>query len=202
MKSIEELFSVAKDINPDEMVSLNNGREGAYNKRVSEKALRDLATTMYEAEPIQYKRFLKEGKDPVTEIMNGLIALIDDEKLTVHDLIKIIPGPDFSTSGVIIGTAGIQQAYHTGKGVIQIRAKADIEVKKNDREQIVITELPYQVNKAKLIEKIAELVTEKAIEGISDIRDESSREGIRVVIDVKRGEQASVILNRLYKQIS
>jgi DNA gyrase subunit A len=136
----------------------------------------------------------------LTEVMNGLVALLENPSLTVHDLIKIIPGPDFPTSGAIHGTAGIQQAYHTGKGVIQIRAKADIEVKKNDREQIVITEIPYQVNKAKLIEKIAELVTEKAIEGISDIRDESSREGIRVVIDIKRGEQASVILNRLYKQ--
>lgn len=136
----------------------------------------------------------------LTEVMNGLLALLDNPELTVHDLIKIIPGPDFPTAGAIHGTAGIQQAYHTGKGVIQIRAKADIEVKKNDREQIIITELPYQVNKAKLIEKIAELVTEKAIEGISDIRDESSREGIRVVIDVKKGEQGAVILNRLYKQ--
>lgn len=136
----------------------------------------------------------------LTEISNGLLALIDNPEMTVHDLIKIIPGPDFPTAGSIHGTAGIQQAYHTGKGVIQIRAKADIEVGKNDREKIIITELPYQVNKARLIEKIAELVTEKAIEGISDIRDESSREGIRVVIDVKRGEQASVLLNRLYKQ--
>lgn len=136
----------------------------------------------------------------LTEVMNGLLAIIDNPNMTVHELVKIIPGPDFPTSGAIHGTAGIQQAYHTGKGVIQIRSKADIEVKKNDREQIVITELPYQVNKAKLIEKIAELVTEKAIEGISDIRDESSREGIRVVIDVKKGEQGAVILNRLYKQ--
>lgn len=136
----------------------------------------------------------------LTEIVNGLIALLDDPTMSVHDLIKIIPGPDFPTAGSIHGTAGIQQAYHTGKGVIQIRAKADIEIGKNDREKIIITELPYQVNKAKLIEKIAELVTDKAIEGISDIRDESSREGIRVVIDVKRGEQGSVILNRLYKQ--
>lgn len=136
----------------------------------------------------------------LTEIMNGLEALIDNPGMTVHDLIKIIPGPDFPTAGAIHGTAGIQQAYHTGKGVIQIRAKAEVEVKKNDREMIVITELPYQVNKAKLIEKIAELVTEKAIEGISDIRDESSREGIRVVIDIKKGEQGAVILNRLYKQ--
>jgi DNA gyrase subunit A len=136
----------------------------------------------------------------LTEVMNGLLAILDNPNLTVHDLVKIIPGPDFPTSGAIHGTAGIQQAYHTGKGVIQIRAKADIEVKKNDREQIIITEIPYQVNKAKLIEKIAELVTEKAIEGISDIRDESSREGIRIVIDVKKGEQGAVILNRLYKQ--
>lgn len=136
----------------------------------------------------------------LTEITNGLLALLENPGMTVHDLIKIIPGPDFPTAGAIHGTAGIQQAYHTGKGVIQIRAKADIEVKKNDREMIVITELPYQVNKAKLIEKIAELVTEKAIEGISDIRDESSREGIRVVIDIKKGEQGAVILNRLYKQ--
>ncbi len=136
----------------------------------------------------------------LSEVMDGLLAILDNPDLTVHDLIKIIPGPDFPTSGSIHGTAGIQQAYHTGKGVIQIRAKADIEIGKNDREKIVITEIPYQVNKAKLIEKIAELVTEKAIEGISDIRDESSREGIRVVIDIKRGEQGAVILNRLYKQ--
>lgn len=136
----------------------------------------------------------------LTEITNGLISLLENPDLTVHDLIKIIPGPDFPTAGAIHGTAGIQQAYHTGKGVIQIRAKAEIEIKKNDREMIVISELPYQVNKAKLIEKIAELVTDKAIEGISDIRDESSREGIRVVIDIKKGEQGAVILNRLYKQ--
>lgn len=136
----------------------------------------------------------------LTEVMNGLLAVVDNPGISVHDLIKIIPGPDFPTAGAIHGTAGIQQAYHTGKGVIQIRAKAEVEVKKNDREMIVITELPYQVNKAKLIEKIAELVTEKAIEGISDIRDESSREGIRVVIDIKKGEQGAVILNRLYKQ--
>lgn len=136
----------------------------------------------------------------LTEVMNGLIALLENPKLHVSDLVKIIPGPDFPTAGAIHGTAGIQQAYHTGKGVIQIRAKAEVEIGKNDREKIVITELPYQVNKAKLIEKIAELVTEKAIEGISDIRDESSREGIRVVIDIKKGEQGAVILNRLYKQ--
>lgn len=136
----------------------------------------------------------------LTEIMDGLLALLETPTMTVHDLIKIIPGPDFPTSGAIHGTAGIQQAYHTGRGVIQIRAKADIEVGKNDREKIIITEIPYQVNKAKLIERIAELVHAKEIDGISDIRDESSREGIRVVIDVKKGENSSVLLNRLYKQ--
>jgi len=136
----------------------------------------------------------------LTEVSDGLIQLIDNPDMTVHDLVKIIPGPDFPTGGAIHGTTGIQQAYHTGKGVIQIRAKAEIEVKKNDRESIVITEIPYQVNKSKLIERMAELVREKEIEGISDIRDESSREGIRVVIDVKKGENSSVLLNRLYKQ--
>jgi DNA gyrase subunit A len=134
------------------------------------------------------------------EVMEGLVSLLDNPGLTVHELVKMIPGPDFPTAGSIHGTAGIQQAYHTGKGVIQIRAKAEIEVGKNDRERIIITEIPYQVNKAKLIERIAELVHDKELEGISDIRDESSREGIRVVIDVKRGENGSVLLNRLYKQ--
>jgi DNA gyrase subunit A len=134
------------------------------------------------------------------EVMDGLIGLLENPGMTVHELVKLIPGPDFPTAGAIHGTAGIQQAYHTGKGVIQIRAKAEIEVGKNDRERIIITEIPYQVNKAKLIERIAELVHDKELEGISDIRDESSREGIRVVIDVKRGENGSVLLNRLYKQ--
>lgn len=136
----------------------------------------------------------------LTEVANGLIALIENPQISLHELIKIIPGPDFPTGGSIHGTTGIMQAFMTGKGVIQIRAKAEIEVGKNDREKIVISEIPYQVNKAKLIERIAELVHEKELEGISDIRDESSREGIRVVIDVKRGENASVLLNRLYKQ--
>ncbi|MBY0516059.1 MAG: DNA gyrase subunit A [Bacteriovoracaceae bacterium] len=136
----------------------------------------------------------------LTEISNGLTALIDNPNISIHELMKIIPGPDFPTAGSIHGTSGIHQAFLTGKGVIQIRAKAEVEVGKNDREKIVITEIPYQVNKSKLIERIAELVHAKEIEGISDIRDESSREGIRVVIDVKRGENSSVLLNRLYKQ--
>ncbi len=136
----------------------------------------------------------------LTEIMDGLLALIDNKKITIDELMQIIPGPDFPTAATIHGRAGIKQAYHTGKGVIQIRAKAEIEVHgKQDRERIIISELPYQVNKAKFIEKVARMVTDKDIVGISDIKDESNRLGIRVVIDVKRGEQANVILNKLFK---
>jgi len=136
----------------------------------------------------------------LSEIMNGLITLIDRPETSIDELMKIIPGPDFPTAGAIHGTEGIRSAYHTGKGVLQIRAKMDVENnKKKDRESIVITELPYQVNKAKLIERIAELVNEKEITGISDLRDESSREGIRVVIDLKKGEIPTVIINKLYK---
>lgn len=137
----------------------------------------------------------------LTEVMNGLIALLDDPSLTVDDLMKHIPGPDFPTAGSIHGTEGIKSAYKTGKGVIQIRAKTDIENygRSGDRERIVVTELPYQVNKARLIEKIADLVNNKQITGISDLRDESSREGIRVCIDLKKGEIGNVILNRLFK---
>lgn len=138
----------------------------------------------------------------LNEIMDGLLALIDNSETTIDELMKIIPGPDFPTGGTIHGTEGIKSAYHTGKGVLQIRAKTDIEEhgRSGDRERIVVTELPYQVNKAKLIEKIADLVNNKQITGISDIRDESSREGIRVAIDLKKGEIGTVILNRLYKQ--
>jgi DNA gyrase subunit A len=137
----------------------------------------------------------------LSEIMNGLLLLIDNPTGTsVDDLMKVIPGPDFPTAGSIHGTEGIRSAYHTGRGVLQIRAKVDVEHNaKKDRDSIIITELPYQVNKAKLIERIAELVNEKEITGISDLRDESSREGIRVVIDLKKGEIATVIINKLYK---
>jgi DNA gyrase subunit A len=136
----------------------------------------------------------------LSEIMNGLLALIENPATSIDELMKIIPGPDFPTAGAIHGTEGIRSAYHTGKGVLQIRAKMDVEHNaKKDRDSIVITELPYQVNKAKLIERIAELVNEKEITGISDLRDESSREGIRVVIDLKKGEIATVIINKLYK---
>jgi DNA gyrase subunit A len=134
------------------------------------------------------------------EIVQGLLALIDDPQLTVANLMVHIPGPDFPTAGFIYGTAGVRQAYETGRGIIRIRARAMIEKRKNQsKESIVITELPYQVNKARLIEKIAELVKEKKVEGIQDLRDESDREGMRIVLDLKRDEVAEVILNQLYK---
>ncbi len=136
----------------------------------------------------------------LTEVMTALTLLVDNKEMSIEEIMKIIPGPDFPTAGTIHGKEGIRSAYYTGKGVIQIRAKVDIEVYgKQDRERVVVTELPYQVNKAKLIEKIAELVNGKQIEGISDIRDESSREGIRICIDVKKGDMASVIINKLFK---
>ena len=137
----------------------------------------------------------------LTEIMNGLLALIDNPEVSIDELMQHIPGPDFPTAGEIRGTSGIRKAYHTGRGIIKIYAKADIEdVKgKNDQQRIIITELPYQVNKAKLIEKIAYLVNQKEITGIRDIRDESNRLGIRVVVDLKKGEMGNIILNKLFK---
>ncbi|OQW47760.1 MAG: DNA gyrase subunit A [Proteobacteria bacterium SG_bin7] len=132
------------------------------------------------------------------EVVDGCIKVIEDPTCTVDDLIKIIPGPDFPTAGVIAGNQGIVEAYKKGRGIISIKAVAEI-VNVKDREEIIITEIPYMVNKAKMIEHMAELVKEKKIEGISDIRDESSKEGLRVVIQIKKSENASVILNRLYK---
>ena len=132
------------------------------------------------------------------EVIDGCIHLIRNPDCTIDDLIGFIPGPDFPTAGVIAGREGVLQAYKKGAGIISLQAVAEI-VPNKDREDIIVTELPYQVNKAKLIESIADLVRDKKIEGISDIRDESSREGMRIVITVKRGENASVILNRLYK---
>src|SRR5687767_6836048 len=128
-------------------------------------------------------------------------VLSREQKL--KELIRLIPGPDFPTGGMIVGRRGIHEAYVSGRGGIQVRAKAEIETtKKGDREQIIVTEIPYQVNKAKLLERIAELVREKTIEGISDLRDESDRTGMRIVIELKRGEVAEVILNNLYKHTS
>ncbi|MBM4277194.1 MAG: DNA gyrase subunit A [Deltaproteobacteria bacterium] len=134
------------------------------------------------------------------ETINGLIALIDNPEITTGELMAHIPGPDFPTGGFIYGQEGIRAAYETGKGVIQLRARALIERdRKGERESIVIAELPYQTNKAKLIEKVAELAQEKVIEGIAAVRDESDREGMRVVIELKRNEVPEVILNQLYK---
>ena len=133
------------------------------------------------------------------EVIDGCVHLIEQPDCEIDDLLKFIHGPDFPSAGVISGTSGIISAYKKGKGIITLKAVAQIDTKKDGREEIIVTEIPYQVNKAKLIESMADLVRDKEVEGISDIRDESSREGMRIVISVKRGENASVILNRLYK---
>ncbi len=136
----------------------------------------------------------------IGEVIDGAIHLIRNPKASLSDIMKFIPGPDFPTGGFIFGKAGIRSAYESGKGVIYIRAKAVIETGgKGERARIVITEIPFQVNKANLLEKMAKLVNSKKIEGIADIRDESNREGIRVVIEIKRGENPEIVLNNLYK---
>jgi DNA gyrase subunit A len=135
------------------------------------------------------------------EVIDATIALINDPSASVGDLMQYVPGPDFPTAGIINGAAGIHAAYHTGRGRLRVRAKADVEVNEDTgREAIIVTELPYQVNKARLIEKIAELVKEKKIEGISELRDESDKDGMRIYIEVKRAESAEVLLNNLYLQ--
>ena len=135
------------------------------------------------------------------EVIDATIALIDDPDTSIGDLMQYVPGPDFPTAGIINGAAGIHAAYHTGRGRVRIRSRAEVEVNEdNGREAIVVTEIPYQVNKARLIEKIAELVKEKKIEGISELRDESDKDGMRIYIEVKRGESAEVVLNNLYLQ--
>jgi DNA gyrase subunit A len=135
------------------------------------------------------------------EVIDACIALIDNPELTIDALMEYIPGPDFPTAGIINGRAGIVEAYRTGRGRIYVRAKTDIEVdEKSGKSTIVVHELPYQVNKARLLEKIAELVRDKRIEGITALRDESDKSGMRMVIEVRRGDQADVLLNNLYKQ--
>ena len=135
------------------------------------------------------------------EVTNGLITLLDRPESTIQELMECIPGPDFPTAGFIYGTQGIKDAYETGRGLLTVRAKAEIEVdERTERGRIIVSELPYQVNKAKLIEKIADLIHEKRLEGISDLRDESDRDGLRIVIELKRNENPTVILNQLYKQ--
>ncbi len=134
----------------------------------------------------------------LTEIIDATLALIDKPTLVTDDLFEFVKGPDFPTAALMFG-GGIKDAYRTGRGSVTLRAKTEIETLKNERERIVVTEIPYQVNKARLIEKIADLVRDKKLEGISDLRDESDREGMRIVIETKKGENATVILNRLYK---
>jgi DNA gyrase subunit A len=135
------------------------------------------------------------------EVIAGVIAVIHNPQLTFEELLELIPGPDFPTAGYIYGREGIIQGYRTGRGIIQMRARAEIEThKKTERQAIIVTEIPYQVNKANLIVKIAELVREKKLEGISDLRDESDREGMRIVIELKKDENPQIVLNHLYKQ--
>ncbi|HMT15548.1 MAG TPA: DNA gyrase subunit A, partial [Aestuariivirga sp.] len=133
------------------------------------------------------------------EVIDATVALIDDPAIGIDDLMAHMPGPDFPTGGIILGRAGIRSAFHTGRGSITLRGRVAVEDIRKDREALVISEIPYQVNKAQMIERIAELVREKKIEGISDIRDESSREGMRVVIELKRDAVADVVLNQLYR---
>ena len=133
------------------------------------------------------------------EVIDGCVALIDNPEITVEDLIEIIPGPDFPTGGLIMGRTGARNAYHTGRGSIVMRAKSEVEEVRKDREALIFTEIPYQVNKANLVEKIAELVRDKRIEGISDLRDESDRDGMRIVVEIKRDAMPDVVLNQLYR---
>ncbi|MBS4175184.1 DNA gyrase subunit A [Bacillus sp. FJAT-49736] len=133
------------------------------------------------------------------EVIDGVLALSKEPDITLQELMEYIPGPDFPTAGLIVGRSGIRRAYETGKGSITLRARVEIEQKANGKEMIIIKEIPYQVNKAKLVERIAELVRDKKIDGITDLRDESDRTGMRVVIEVRRDANANVLLNNLYK---
>ncbi|KQN74012.1 DNA gyrase subunit A [Devosia sp. Leaf64] len=135
----------------------------------------------------------------LAETINAALAVLDNPFITTEELIEVLPGPDFPTGGIILGRAGIRQAYETGRGSIIVRGRSTVEEVRKEREAIVITEIPYQVNKATMVERIAELVREKRIEGIADLRDESSREGMRVVIEVKRDALPDVVLNQLYR---
>ena len=133
------------------------------------------------------------------EVIDASIALIDDPALSIDDLIQIVPGPDFPTGGIILGRQGIRAAYHLGRGSIVMRGKVEIETLRKEREAIIFTEIPYQVNKANMVERIGELVREKKIEGIAELRDEFDREGTRVVIELKRDAMPDVVLNQLYR---
>ncbi|MBQ9376740.1 MAG: DNA gyrase subunit A, partial [Schwartzia sp.] len=133
------------------------------------------------------------------EVIDGVLMLIDNPEATVEELMTHIKGPDFPTGGIILGLDGIKSAYRTGRGVIQMRADAHIETMTSGKTRIIVTELPYQVNKARLVERIAELVRDKVIDGITALRDESDRSGMRVVVELRRDANANVILNQLYK---
>src|ERR671926_57767 len=133
------------------------------------------------------------------EVIDACVALIDNPALTIDELMNIIPGPDFPTGGIILGRQGIRSAYHLGRGSIVMRGKVSIETLRGDREAIVISEIPYQVNKASMVERIGELVREKKIEGVAELRDESDRHGYRVVIELKRDAMPDVVLNQLYR---
>ncbi|WP_071461075.1 DNA gyrase subunit A [Bacillus massilinigeriensis] len=134
------------------------------------------------------------------EVIDGVLAISRDPDMNIQELMEIVPGPDFPTGGLILGRSGIRKAYETGRGSIIMRAKVEIEQKSNGKEVIIVREIPYQVNKARLIEKIAELVRDKKIDGITDLRDESDRDGLRIVIEVRKDANANVLLNNLYKQ--
>ncbi|MBD3109317.1 DNA gyrase subunit A [Bacillus sp. AGMB 02131] len=134
------------------------------------------------------------------EVIDGVLAVSKNPDITIDELMEYIPGPDFPTAGLILGRSGIRKAYQTGRGSITIRAKTEIEERANGKQSIIVTEIPYQVNKAKLIEKIAELARDKKIEGITDLRDESDRKGMRIVMELRRDANANVLLNNLYKQ--
>jgi len=136
----------------------------------------------------------------ISEVISGCLALMENPDISFEELLQLIPGPDFPTAAFINGRAGIVQAYQTGRGKIYLRARYEVEAEKNGKERIVVTEIPYQVNKARLIEKIAELVKDKKIEGITELRDESNKEGMRIVIELRRGEMPDVIMNNLYTQ--
>ena len=133
------------------------------------------------------------------EVIDAACALLDDPEITTDGLMAHVPGPDFPTGALVVGTAGIRQAYHTGRGSVIMRSRTSIEAVRKDREAIVVTEVPYQVNKARMIERIAELVNERRVEGIADLRDESDRDGVRIVIELKRGTMTEVVLNQLYR---
>lgn len=134
------------------------------------------------------------------EIVDGTIKVMENPEISIEELMQVIGGPDFPTGGIIFGQDGVREAYATGRGIITLRGKANIEKQPQGKEKIIISEIPYQINKKALLQKIAALVNEKQIEGISDLRDESDRDGMRIVIDLKRGEEASVVINQLYKQ--